>query len=488
VSAVDRSAAACILASFTGHAPPEWVRRWVARGLGGIVLFSKNIRDPEQLASLTADLHAARPELLIATDEEGGDVTRIEAATGSSYPGNAALGVVDDLALTEEVGAAIGADLAAVGVDLDLAPVADVNSNPANPVIGIRSFGSEPQHVARHVAAFVRGVHRTGVAACAKHFPGHGDTAVDSHLDLPIVSGDYESFAREALPPFEAAIEAGVHAIMTAHIRVDALDTVPATLSRPILHDLLRRRLGFGGLVMTDALEMQAIAGTVGIAEGAALALAAGADALCLGPKVHADVVAGTHAAVIAAVREGRLAEEPVHDAAARVAALAASAGPAGADSARDDAGAEAARRALLVQGEPEVDDRPLVIELTPPPSIAAGEPSYRFGDVLLARVPGAEIVRLKRAAAVEAAADRSLVVVMQDAHRHAWEREVVAAVVRQAPRAVVVETGLPLWRPEGAGAYVATFGVGRANLEAAADALVRAQRPASSAGATSSR
>src|SRR5262249_17475804 len=147
-------------------------------------------------------------------DEEGGDVTRLEVARGSSYPGNGALGAVDDVELTERIAASIGADLAGVGVNIDFAPVADVNANPANPVIGIRSFGSDYPLVSRHVAAFVRGLQGQGVAACAKHFPGHGTTEADSHLELPVMTDD----VHPGLAPFRAAIGAGVASIMTAHI------------------------------------------------------------------------------------------------------------------------------------------------------------------------------------------------------------------------------------------------------------------------------
>jgi beta-N-acetylhexosaminidase len=185
-----RLAAACIFPGFPGYEPTDWVRRWIADGLGGVVLFGWNVSDAEQVAALSAALRAERPELLVSTDEEGGDVTRLEVASGSSYPGNLALGVVDDVSLTEAVGAAIGSDLAAAGINLDLAPVADVNTNPRNPVIGVRSFGADPELVARHVLAFVRGLQRCRVAACAKHFPGHGDTEQDSHLGLPTAHGD----------------------------------------------------------------------------------------------------------------------------------------------------------------------------------------------------------------------------------------------------------------------------------------------------------
>src|ERR671935_2494636 len=315
---LERLAAACLLPGFAGLTPPDWLREWIERGLGGVVLFSRNVSSPEQVAALTGELRG----LLVVIDEEGGDVTRLEHERGSSYPGNFALGVVDDVALTEQVGAAIGADLAAVGVNLNFAPVADVNTNPRNPVIGIRSFGSEPELVARHVGAFVTGMQGAGVAACAKHFPGHGDTEVDSHLDLPTVRGDLAA----ALRPFRAAIEAGVRAIMTAHIRVPELDDVPATLSRRILHDLLREELGFTGLVVTDALDMKGVTATVGI-EAAPRALAAGADALCLGAGLGPEPIERVHRSIVEAVSRGRLPEERLAQAARRGAGMAPAAG-----------------------------------------------------------------------------------------------------------------------------------------------------------------
>src|SRR5206468_5037354 len=193
----------------------------------------------------------------------------------SSYPGNYALGVVDDVDLTERVAAAIGSDLAAVGIGLNLAPVAAGNTNPDNPITGIRAFGADPALVSRHVAAFVRGLQGAGVGACAKHFPGHGDTHQDSHLELPEVEWD-----ERALEPFRAAVEAGVRAIMTAHIVVRGVDEVPATLSRRLLVEVLHGDLGFHGAVLTDALEMRALSATVGVEEAAVRSLGAGADGL----------------------------------------------------------------------------------------------------------------------------------------------------------------------------------------------------------------
>ena len=195
-----RLARACVLPSFAGAVAPDWIKRFVATGGGGLMLFATNVPSRAELASLCASLRAESADLLFAIDEEGGDVTRLEWQKGSSYPGGAALGIIDDTAVTEAVAGAIAAELGSVGVNWNLAPVADVNV-PENPVIGARAFGDDDAKVARHVAAFVRGTQAGGVAACAKHFPGHGATTQDSHLELPTVEGDVEA----GLEPFRAA-------------------------------------------------------------------------------------------------------------------------------------------------------------------------------------------------------------------------------------------------------------------------------------------
>jgi beta-N-acetylhexosaminidase len=475
---LERLAAACIFPGFVGaDRPPEWVVRWAERGLGGVVLFARNVGSEAQLRGLTDALHAAREDLVVATDEEGGDVTRLEAARGSSYPGNYALGVVDDVELTAAVAQALGADLRRAGVDLDFAPVADVNTEPRNPVIGIRSFGTEPAHVSRHVAAFVRGLQASGVAACAKHFPGHGDTHVDSHLGLPVVAAGRAELEADAMPPFRAAIEAGVAAIMTAHIVVPALDDAPATVSPVILGGLLREELAFDGLVITDALEMSGLRETVGVEEGAVRALSAGADALCLGHDLGVESVEAIHAAIVAAAEEGRLETERLEQAAARVARI----GKRGADGEAPDRGVglEAARRALHASGDPALARTPFVVELWPTPSIAAGPAGVGLGGVLAERVPGTASVDLvgppaDGADVLDAArrSDRQVVLVLRDAHRHEWERETAEAVLATTRDAVVVELGLPLWRPHRGAGYVAAHGAGRANVTAAAEVL----------------
>ncbi len=318
-----RLAAGTLMASFAGPVVPSWVARAVDDGLASICLYGSNVDTPQQLSALTSSLRRLG-EVLLATDEEGGDVTRLHYRTGSPQPGAAALGHLDDLDLTRECGAAAGAELAALGIGLNLGPVADVNSDPANPVIGTRSFGATAERVAAHVAVWVQAQQAAGVAACVKHFPGHGDTAVDSHVGLPVVPTVGELLESRELVPFRAAVGAGVAAVMTAHLLVPALDPDrPATFSPTIVGGLLRERLGFDGVVVTDALDMGGATGSIGRPEAAVRALEAGCDLLCLGPDLEpADYVPVVDAIVVAA-RDGRLATDALAASGERVRRLA---------------------------------------------------------------------------------------------------------------------------------------------------------------------
>ena len=464
---IERDAAACVLPSFPGVEPPDWIRRAFERGVSGVVLFAWNCG--KGLAGLTDALRAEQSHVLIAIDEEGGDVTRLEAEAGSSYPGNNALGAIDDVELTERVAGAIASDLGAVGINVNLAPVADVNTNPRNPVIGVRSFGSTGELVARHVAAFVRGLQRNGVAACAKHFPGHGDTELDSHVDLPTAAGDLA----EALLPFRAAIDAGVRSIMTAHIRVPELDDEPATVSHAILHDLLREELGYDGLVITDALEMKGLSETVGVEAGAVKAIAAGADAVCLGHYLAEDALLSVERALAEAVRSGELPEARLGEAAERVRRLKGLCNTLlQSPNCRRDAslGLAAARRALEVHGDVALALPPVVVELLPDANIAAGEFQYSLAELLESTLQ--QSVAKSEGVGTEDPAGRQLVIVVRDAHRHAELRVRAEELVAAHSDAVVVETGIPLWRPQTAAGYIATHGSGRVNLEAAAELL----------------
>jgi beta-N-acetylhexosaminidase len=493
---LGRLADAVLIPPFPGGRAPGWIRAALADGLAGVTLYGMNIEDDRQLAALTARLRTATPEPVIAIDEEGGDVTRISHQAGSDYPGNAALGAIDDVELTRSVYAALGADLAALGINLNLAPAVDVNAVAGNPVIGTRSFGADPDLVARHAAAAVTGMQSAGVAACAKHFPGHGSTTQDSHLVLATVDAPLRVLQARDLPPFEAAIAAGVRAIMPGHLRVPELTgDLPASLSRRAQTDLLRGELGFTGVIVSDGLEMQAVSEQYGIPEAAVQAVIAGTDLLCLGRDQDQLSLLGVRAALIEAVRSGRLPGERLEEAAARVAELRAwtaaaapgagapaeagtvEAGTAGAGAAAAvPIGLAAARRALSVSGTLPVPDRPLVVQLVPPSNLAAGPlpwglRSYVPADSYREISTGTPADRLAGVVAgiLAQARGRTLIVVVRDAHRHLVATRAAELMLAARPDAVLVEMGLPVWRP-GAGSYVATYGAARSNSRAAAE------------------
>ncbi|MFE4455245.1 glycoside hydrolase family 3 protein [Streptomyces sp. NPDC056796] len=495
---VTRDALAVLQPGFTGTTAPDWLLRRVGEGLASVGLFGRNIHSPEQLASLTARLRAERDDVLVAIDEEGGDVTRLEVRDGSSFPGNFALGSVDDVDLTRAVARELGRRLAECGVNLNWAPSADINSNPANPVIGVRSFGADTGLVARHTAAYVEGLQAAGVAACTKHFPGHGDTAVDSHHSLPRIDVDSETLHARELVPFRAAVAAGSKAVMSAHILLPALDPDrPATLSPQILTGLLRREMGYDGLIVTDGMEMDAIAGTYGIERGSVLAIAAGADAICVGGGLaDEETVLRLRDALVAAVRGGELPEERLADAAARVRALASwtqrvrgAVPEPGADTqegtapgAGADVGLVAARRAVTVTGTAGPLSGPAyVAAFTPVANIAVGaETPWGVGAELTRLLPGTLTGTYGAGSAepaaevLKAAGERRIVAVVRDEHRHAWMGAALDALLAARPDTVVVEMGLAVAPPRGA-PHIATHGAARVCGVAAAEAITGA-------------
>lgn len=319
-----RDALGLLMPGFVGTELPDWLRSLLEDGLGSICLFGHNVETPAQVAALTASIYSANPHAIITIDEEGGDVSRLHQHDGSPFPGNAVLGRLDDIEITRAVAREVGTQLAAVGIHLTLAPDADVNSNPENPVIGVRSFGADPATVAAHTTAWTEGVQAAGVAACAKHFPGHGDTSTDSHLSEPVVTADDATLSTRELVPFAAAIGAGTKTIMTSHIRVPALDPENvATFSDIILGDLLRDRLGFDGVIVTDALDMVGASGTCGIPAAAVAAVAAGADLLCLGSNNSELEIGDIVEALVSADAADELPVGRLTDAADRCLALA---------------------------------------------------------------------------------------------------------------------------------------------------------------------
>lgn len=281
-----------IIGSFQGYTAPAHLIQAISEGrLGGLTLYRHfNVQSPAQVRDLTATLQKAAsdqrlPGLLIAADQEGGTLIALPGTT--AFPGNMALGATRSPDLARRMGRAVGLELAAIGVNVNYAPVCDVNVNPQNPVIGVRSFGEDPGLVASLSAAVIEGMQSAGIAATAKHFPGHGDTAQDSHHGIPIIPHDLDRLNSVELPPFAAAVKAGVKVIMTAHLAMPALtggEIVPATLSRAILGDLLRTQLGFDGVILSDALDMAGVRQGLTIGEAAVKSLVAGVDLLLFGP------------------------------------------------------------------------------------------------------------------------------------------------------------------------------------------------------------
>ncbi|MFN8482479.1 MAG: glycoside hydrolase family 3 N-terminal domain-containing protein [Anaerolineae bacterium] len=286
--------------------------------LGNIILFAYNCPSPASVASLTAMLQDTAPTpLLVAADQEGGAVTRL-GPPATVMPSAMARGAADDVGLAARAAGVMAAEMRAVGINVGLVPVADVNSNPLNPVIGARSFGEDPYRVADFVAGTVRGLQGHGVAACAKHFPGHGDTAVDSHFGLPRCERELADLDNVELVPFRTAIVAGAHLVMSSHILFPALDPQrPSTLSRAILTDLLRGRLGFDGVVITDSMEMAGIMQERTTPEACVEAFAAGADIVC--PSHHRADQAGAHSLILAALRSGDIPLRRLDEAVGRI-------------------------------------------------------------------------------------------------------------------------------------------------------------------------
>jgi len=285
--------------------------------LGGVIFFSRNIEAPEQVAELSYDVQqqlAQGVPLWVSVDQEGGRVARLKAPF-TEWPPMAVLGRRGDEGLARRFAAALAAELRAVGITLDYAPVLDIHTNPKNPVIGDRALSEDAAMVARLGAAIIDELQRNGVAACGKHFPGHGDTSVDSHLELPLVEHPPDRIRRVECVPFVSAIKARVAFIMTAHVLVPSLDDArPATLSPRVVQKMLREELGFDGVILSDDLEMKAIAATYTVPDAAVQAIAAGCDGLliCSG---NVEVQATTLEALVHAVEDGRIPFKRLEDA-----------------------------------------------------------------------------------------------------------------------------------------------------------------------------
>jgi len=325
----ERQGARCVFVGIKGTTPAPAELELVRRGVGGVILFARNVAEPAQVAELTRNLKAAAPgPLLICVDQEGGRVQRLRPPHWTAWPSMRRLGEIDQqggldgmsgTAIAERMGEMIARELAACGIDVDFAPVMDVDTNPDNPVIGDRSFSRDPRRVARLGVALAQGLERSGVASCAKHYPGHGDTSQDSHLTLPRLAHDEKRLWEVELVPFVAAARAGIASLMTAHVRFETFDRLPATLS-PVALRLLRRDVGFRGCCISDDLEMRAISDIWGVPDAAELSITAGCDAVlvCHTLQHQHDAID----AIARGARAGPLPRERLAEAASRMETL----------------------------------------------------------------------------------------------------------------------------------------------------------------------
>ncbi|MGP9694420.1 glycoside hydrolase family 3 N-terminal domain-containing protein [Brachybacterium sp. AOP25-B2-12] len=485
MTGVDRDAdvLGLLLPSFEGTTVPGYIERALGGGLPGVILFGHNTPDPATCREVAGAVHEIAPDALVTLDEEGGDVSRLQASTGSDLPSAWALGVVDDTSLTRRTGRALGDLLAACDVDLDLAPVLDVSTDPRNPVIGTRAFGADPDLVTRHGRAIATGLREAGVGSCGKHFPGHGATHVDSHTALPIVDLPEDVFRAQHLEPWELA--PWLDAVMTAHILVPALGEGPASISswsRRLL-DEVAGNWGFRGLVITDALDMAAVSEDPGYGEAAVRAIEAGAHLLCLGTAIRRDgeaMLAEAHDAVLAAVESGRIPREMLRRRAEetreRVRTLRVRRATVGAPElpealgALARIGADGARRAIGLRRAAITGGSVIVVDARAGHDFAAGTRRSLLAGLLRERGYIAEDARYP--ADLDGAG--TVLVLTRLPRSDPEEREALASVLARRPDAIVVHLGVPDAAPDHP-RRVQVSGRGRAMQVAAVDALIAA-------------
>ena len=472
-----RLAAGCLLGSFVGTDAPPWLIESIRAGLGGVLLFAQNVVADEQVARLCAQLRSARPDVIIAVDEEGGDVTRLDARSASETPCPAAFGYVDDVQLTEQAYAELGHRVRSLGIDVTLAPCADINSNPQNPIIGVRSFGETADLVSRHVTAAVAGFRRGGVTVCVKHFPGHGDTSDDTHLGTARISASMPTLTARELVPFTAAIEAGAEGVLTAHLVADALDDEPVSLSAPWT-TLLRETMRFDGVIVTDALDMDGVAagrGIAGVADAAVRALRAGADFLCLGSNFDEAMTSTVIEAVLLELEHGTTTRSQLELSHKRIASLRADRPAPG--SMPSDAASRVAEGAIAVNGELPMGPF-AVLECRPRLSMASFNVSWGIAAELGQRgwptmlIHETDDLDARCAEFIAIAGTLPILIVVRDAAVHQWQRDVIDRRLIAGRAAVIAEMGWPTaWRPTSA-AYIVTHGAARISAQALIERL----------------
>ncbi|MBI5669247.1 MAG: beta-N-acetylhexosaminidase [Chloroflexi bacterium] len=496
-----------LVVGFDGLTPPDYILEWLAaERIGGVILFARNVASPAQVADLVQACREAAPRpILVAIDQEGGVVARLRASEGfTESPGAMALGAADDEMLAERVSAALAAELAALGINWNLAPVVDITHNIHNASVGARSLGRDIRRVSALAAAEVRGFQNAGVAATAKHFPGVGNTPVDTHEALAVITEAPDYLYQYDLVPFRAAVAAGVAAVMVNHVRFDGLDAqYPATLSPRVIGDLLRRDIGFTGVACTDCMEMKAISNHYGAGESAVLAALAGEDIIFFSHTRAYQAEACD--ALLVAARSGRLSENRIDEAVGRIQMLLARFP---ANSQPDISAIRQPERLTLMQqaaraGTVLLKSDPAVFPLKPDTNAGVVEfASYLESGVverggitgfvarLSARLPQAVCVSLKSADTDAAALERAqqmaadcdvLVLATRNAHLIPEQLDMARDLAARAQQVILVCLRNPydaMVLP-GAVAVLCTCGDGEPSLLAAVDALLGQFKPA---------
>lgn len=481
---VRRIVNSLLMPGFVGTTVPDWLARELDAGLGAVCWFAHNVPDRDTARLLADDIHARGDNAMVWCDEEGGPVTRIDSVMGSPWPSHAALGQLDDLDATRTVGAGIGARAGEAGIDVVLGPVMDVNSDPDNPVIGVRSFGATPDLVAQHGLAFIEGLQQQGIGACAKHFPGHGATKVDSHRMLPVIESTVDALWERELAPFVAAVEAGVRCVLTAHVVFPAFDDQLATMSARWIA-LLREQIGFDGVVATDALDMRAISAGVGRCKGAIAALRAGVDMVCIGnpmfPEPYGDAATfeAVRSAVGAALEDGRLDIDRLAEASGRLADLASWTAARRAERPVPSVqiGLEITRRTLHVEGDPRLVADPVILTHQAS-NLAAGDNRFPLARLLSRERAGVACQNVTSEQEALAALRRYPGLVPLIVTDGLSGTAVVDAVRAEHPSAVVVHMGPAGAAPDVVAPLIRTWGGGAASARAVAELLLGPAKP----------
>ena len=441
--ALDRAIISTFSPGFGGTDIPEWIKPLLDNGLGSITLFGSNTPTLESTHTLIQELRSYNPDLVIAIDEEGGDVTRLFVREGSRYPTPALLGKCDDDQLTYASYFSLGNLLRELDINLTYAPVADVVAVHNNPIVGVRSFGTNSELVTRHVERAVTGLQAAGVGACVKHFPGHGAVVEDSHHSLPRITMGLAEYEKLHVAPFKKAIEMGVAAVMVGHLIVESIDAQkPASLSDTVLRGYLRGSLNYQGLIVTDALDMGALGGVPKIQESGLQALIAGSNLLCFsGLGDQSQIVAPSLIRIKEAIVSGELSEEVLDFSANKVRTFTSEA--VSAKKSDDNLDFHKLVEGFEISGSIRVSNSGInLIEIGTKPTIAAGDVSWGIHRELRAAGIPFEIHSSDSEGALRS--EKQLVVAFRDAYRDSQLLRTLKKLEERKPEAIFIDMGWP--------------------------------------------